>query len=80
MEIKVHLENNDKLDTSLKIDYLKFKKMSFLINALEDGWTIKKRKDTYIFTKNHEGKKEVFTDTYLKHFIETNLSIEKILS
>ena len=34
----------------------------------------------YIFTKNHEGKKEVFLDNYLKKFLETNFDINKIIN
>ena len=55
-------------------------KMIFLYNALEEGWTDKeKRKNMYIFTKNHEGKKEVFLDNYLKQFMENNIDINKII-
>jgi hypothetical protein len=45
----------------------------FIFNALEKGWKIKKKGERYVFSKNHEGKKEVFTDAYLKRFIKTNL-------
>jgi hypothetical protein len=43
------------------------------MNALDFGWTIKKSEDSYIFTKKHEGKKEVFHENYLESFIKTNL-------
>jgi len=65
---------------SLEIDSIKFKKMLFLFNALDNGWTIKKRKDSYIFTKNHEGKKEVFNELYLAIFMKDNCDINKLLS
>ena len=35
----------------LEIDKIKFQKMVFLYNALDNGWSIKKRNDSYIFTK-----------------------------
>jgi len=57
--------------------------MLFLFNAINDGWSIKKRKDSYIFTKNHEGKKEVFEDSYLHTFMKNNFdlnNIDKLLS
>jgi hypothetical protein len=54
-------------------------KMVFLFNALEDGWNIKKYKDSYIFTKKHEGKKEIFNEDFLKRFIERNFDKNKIL-
>jgi hypothetical protein len=49
-------------------------KMSFINNAIESGWTVKKRNDKYFFTKKHENKKEVYLDTYLQKFIESNLT------
>jgi hypothetical protein len=44
-------------------------KMNFLMNALEDGWTIKKREDKYILTKKHENRREVWQESYLENFI-----------
>ena len=52
--------------------------MAFIYNALENGWDIKKNGDKYIFLKNHEGKKEVYLDSYLRKFLETNISINNI--
>jgi hypothetical protein len=63
----------------LQVDYVTMQKMVFLFNALEDGWRIKKHKDMYIFSKKHEGKKEVYLDNYLRRFIEGNIDIKKIL-
>lgn len=45
-------------------------KMSFIFNALDDGWSIKKRNGSYIFTKRHEGKKEMFDDEFLDGFVQ----------
>jgi hypothetical protein len=64
----------------IEIDQDKFKKMVFLYNALDDGWSIKKRLDSYIFTKNHEGKKEVFDEAYLSIFMKENSNINNVLS
>ncbi len=75
MDIEVKI--NEK---QIEIDKLKFKKMIFLYNALDNGWSIKKRKDSYIFTKNHEGKKEIFDENYLSIFMKDNLSINNLLS
>ena len=75
MDIEIKIE-----DKQLEIDKMKFQKMVFLYNALDNGWSIKKRKDSYIFTKNHEGKKEVFDDSYLSMFMKDNIDINKILS
>jgi hypothetical protein len=74
IEIKIENENN------VEIDKLKFQKMVFLFNALDSGWSIKKNKDSYIFTKNHEGKKEIFNEEYLAIFMKDNSDINKLLS
>jgi hypothetical protein len=64
----------------VEIDQTKFKKMVFLYNALDNGWSIKKKQDSYIFTKNHEGKKEIFDEGYLAIFMKDNANINNILS
>jgi hypothetical protein len=65
--------------TDLQIDCITLQKMAFLFNALEDGWQIKKYKNKYIFSKKHEGKKEVYLDDYLRRFIEANFDVKKLL-
>jgi hypothetical protein len=54
--------------------------MLFLFNAIEQGWSVKKRSDSFVFTKSHEGKKEVLEDSYLKKFMKANLDLTKIIS
>jgi len=71
-------ENGNK--SNIKIDKIKFHKMVFLYNALEEGWSIKKKSDSYYLLKNHEGKKEIFLESYLSTFITSALDINKILS
>lgn len=75
MNIEVKVEEKE-----MEIDKIRFQKMIFLYNALDNGWSIKKRKDSYIFTKNHEGKKEVFDESYLSVFMKENMNINNILS
>jgi hypothetical protein len=75
MNIEVKID-----EKQIEFDNLKFKKMIFLYNALDNGWSIKKRKDSYIFTKNHEGKKEVFDENYLAMFMKDNFNINNLLS
>jgi len=60
---------------TLKIDKKKMQKMIFLLNALENGWSIKQIKDNYIFKKKHENKTEIFNSDYLDTFIETNMKL-----
>ena len=63
-----------------KIDILNLHKMAFLYNALENGWTIKKTVDRYVFTQKHGGKKEIYLDTYLKTFLKENMTINNLLT
>lgn len=63
------------VNDTLKLEKKAFTKMSFVYNAINDGWTVRKKKDRYIFTKSHGGRKEVFDDTYLTSFIKSNMDI-----
>ena len=62
------------------VDPIIFQKMLLLYNAVEQGWKVKRRNASYIFTKEHEGKKEVFRDSYLIRFIQSNLDIHTLLT
>ena len=42
------------------------------MNAIENGWSVKKRRGSYIFSKKHEGKKEFLRDGYLAKFLDEN--------
>ena len=76
MDIETISQNLEKAE----IDKHKFQKMIFLYNALDGGWSIKKRGQLYIFTKNHEQKKEIFDENYLSSFMKENFDINKLLS
>ena len=65
---------------NIKIDAIKFQKMLILFNSIEQGWSVKKKKESYVFTKPHENKKEVLEETYLLKFMKTNLDLNKIIS
>jgi len=54
------------------MDKKKFQKMAFIFNALENGWSVKKSNDSYIFTKKHENRREIFQENYLENFIVNN--------
>jgi hypothetical protein len=62
----------------ISIDKVKFQKMVLLFNAINDGWSIKKSNDSYIFRKKHEGKMEIFHDSYLLTFMKENFDMNKI--
>ena len=79
MDLKINLDSLKDLE-NLKIDIMKFQKMLLLFNSIEQGWSVKKRDDSYVFTKSHEGKKEVLEDSYLKKFMKSNLDLSKIIS
>jgi len=70
------------MDLSLKDLNLSSKeihKIIFLYNALQDGWTIKKRDEKYIFTKHNNKDKEVYMDNFLEKFIIKNFKLDKFL-
>jgi hypothetical protein len=57
------------------VDKLQLQKMLFVMNALDDGWSVKKSQDKYIFSKKHENKIEVFQEEYLATFILQNMRL-----
>lgn len=66
-QIKINkIDKND-------IDKTTLHKMILLFNALEEGWTIHRNNQSYVFSKNHEGKKEILLDSYLLKFMKANL-------
>ena len=54
--------------------------LTFLHNALEGGWNIKKQStmsNNYVFVKKHNGKYEMYEDDeYLTQFMKNNLRLE----
>jgi|TARA_B110000305_G_scaffold37644_1_gene38021 5-methylthioribose kinase len=62
--MKLYTQENDKTTHTYN-----HRVMTFIMNAIEDGWTVFKEDDTYIFRKKHENKKEVFHREYLQEFL-----------
>jgi hypothetical protein len=58
----------------MQINKKQFQKMMFLHNALDQGWTVKKSNDSYIFTKKHENRREIFQENYLESFLVSNFT------
>jgi hypothetical protein len=54
-------------------------KCLFIMNALDNGWKVKKRKGSYIFSKKHEGRKEIFKEGYLESFLVENMKPSSVL-
>jgi len=81
MEFTINLDALKDLENkNVKMDAIKFQKMFLLFNSIEQGWSVKKRGDAYVFAKSHEGKKEVLEDAYLLTFMKTNLDLNKVFS
>ena len=74
----VNIKINNDLE-NLEIESVKFQKMAFLFNALDKGWCVKKKKDTYVFVKKHKNKKEILDDKYLTTFMIENINITNLM-
>ena len=61
------MENENKI-------LVKEKKNKFILNAIEDSWSVSKKKNLYIFTKDRTNELNVMSDDYLKDFIVKYLS------
>ena len=62
-------------NSDIHTDKILLKKMTFVMNALEKGWRVKKSGDMFIFTKKHENRKEIFMENYLETFVISNMDI-----
>ena len=82
LDIKINLDSLKDLENNpdFKVDAIKFQKMLLLYNTIEQGWSVKKRNGSYVFTKNHENKKEILDDSYLLKFMKSSLDLNKIVS
>ena len=60
------------LPSNIQMNKKQFQKMIFITNALDQGWSVKKSQDSYIFTKKHENRREIFQENYLENFIIQN--------
>ena len=67
-------------ENKMKIEFVKLQKMILLFNALEDGWTIKKKNENYVFIKKHNNEREIYLESFLKDFMKNNMDIRKLLN
>ena len=65
---------------NVEINPIVLQKMAFIYNAIEDNWSIRKKGDCYVFSKPHEGKKEIYLDTYLKRFVTEKTNISHLIN
>ena len=71
-----HAEMSQKtFQNNVEMSQKTFQKMLFVMNAIEQGWSVKKIQQSYIFTKKHENKKEIFQEDYLEKFVESNCNL-----
>ena len=59
------------------LDKKQLYKLIFINNAIEDGWSVKKKETSYIFSKKHENKQEIYDNNYLETFMQNGESIKK---
>jgi hypothetical protein len=76
MSAAIQLEIPSDIDSNIHISKKQFKKMIFIINALDKGWSVKKSNDSYIFTKKHINRREIFQENYLEDFLISNFSTD----
>jgi hypothetical protein len=68
-----HLENK-----GCKMDSIVFQKMLLIYNSIENGWTVKKINNQYVFTKPNTlqlFEEEVLENDYLENFIKQHFTI-----
>jgi hypothetical protein len=71
-----HLIENQEIDINSEIKN-KIYVMHFVMNTLENGWTIRKKNDNFIFRKKHKNRDEVYSDDYLINFLKINIKTDQ---
>ena len=70
----ITLNNQDNIDFN-NLNKLTRQKMIFIYNSIENGWSITKCDDKYIFCKKHHNNPDVITEQFVKTFIEQNIYV-----
>jgi hypothetical protein len=68
-----YIIENQKIDINNEIKN-KIYVMNFVMNTLENGWTIRKKNDNFVFRKKHKNRDEVYSDDYLINFLKINVN------
>jgi hypothetical protein len=71
-----HIIENQKIDINVEIRN-KIYVMHFVMNTLENGWTIRKKNDNFVFRKKHKNRDEVYSDDYLINFLKINITTDR---
>jgi hypothetical protein len=76
------MNNIENINIDPHVDMISIYKMSFIYNAILNGWTVKKlQNNKFEFSNNKdELKKEFYLDNFLAKFINSNLNINHIIS
>jgi len=76
------MSNIENINIVPHVDMISVYKMSFIYNAILNGWTVRKlQNNKFEFSNNKdELKKEFYLDNFLKNFINSNLNINHIIS
>ena len=67
------------MSSSIEMEKKQFQKMVFIMNALDNGWKIYKTNESYVFSKKHENRREIFEEKYLETFLQTNSNMTDFL-
>ena len=70
-----HMIENQEIDINSEIKN-KIYVMHFVMNTLENGWTIRKKNDNFVFRKKHKNRDEVYSDDYLINFLKINITTD----
>jgi hypothetical protein len=70
-----HMIENQEIDMNSEIKN-KIYVMHFVMNTLENGWTIRKKNDNFVFRKKHKNRDEVYSDDYLINFLKINITTD----
>jgi hypothetical protein len=53
-------------------------KMAFIFNAIETGWSVKKRNGRYIFSKKHNNESKYLKRTFINDFVNSVVSCKSL--
>jgi len=53
-------------------------KMVFIFNAIEKGWTVKKRDGRYIFRKKHNNESNYLKPSFINEFVNSIVSCKTV--
>jgi hypothetical protein len=70
-----YMIENQKIDINSELKN-KIYVMHFVMNTLENGWTIRKKNDNFVFRKKHKNRDEVYSADYLINFLKITIKVD----